>query len=114
MTKKTLAASLFRSVAFLSAMLAFATARANVNCTGIPSATKVGEFGNQAEYLIVTISGRDYRLGPATDDRAKARLSLASAALVAGKTLALRFWAESDCDGASANRTVPESLQLVR
>ena len=87
---------------------------AAIECEGIPNRTKVGEFGAQEKYSYVSISGKDYRLGETVQDDTKARLALASTALVSDKNLLLRFYREPTCDSASANRTIPNSVQLVR
>ena len=59
------------------------------------------------------ISSKDYRLGRADDDYAKARMSVASAALVSGKILKIRFWNYTTCDDAANERAIPNSVQLV-
>lgn len=85
-----------------------------VNCSGIPDTVKMGEFGGQEAYAIVRIGGRDYRLGLATDDATKVRVSLAQTALTADKTLLLRFFGAASCDDASTNNSIPNSTHLVR
>ena len=93
---------------------------AGVNCSGEVTTTKVGEYGAQETYLIVNIKDsngvkRDYRLGKYSgDDPAKARLSLATAALVASKNLMLRFYSYSDCGTASSERAIPNSTYLLK
>ena len=86
---------------------------AAVNCSGIPSAVKMGEYGLQEAYIITTINGKDYRLGKFDDDGAKIRLSIAQSALLAEKEVVLRFYDEVSCDNASTNKTIPNSTQLV-
>jgi hypothetical protein len=95
-------------------MLLSTASFAQTNCVGIPQAAKVGEYGAQEGYLIVTLNNLDFRLGPVDDPSAKARLAVATAALAAGKPLMLRFFGESDCASASAARTVPSSTQVLQ
>ncbi|OWQ91844.1 hypothetical protein CDN99_05585 [Roseateles aquatilis] len=94
--------------------LASTPALAETNCTGIPQATKVGEYGAQEGYLIVTLNNMDFRLGPANDSGAKARLAVVTAALAANKQVMLRFFEYGDCAGASAARAVPNSTQILQ
>jgi len=85
-----------------------------VDCYGVPSFVKMGEYGNQEAYIIIRVKDKDYRLGIATDDNAKIRLSIAQSALMADKEVKLRFWHYTSCDDASANRAIPNSFQLVK
>lgn len=87
--------------AILLLTFAATNALASVNCSGVPQATKVGEFGNQEGYLIVTVNNLDFRLGPISDQAARSRLALATTALAANKNLLLRFWDPyNDCASA--------------
>lgn len=91
------------------------SALGSVNCIGVPTATKVGDYGNQEGYLIVTINNLDFRLGPLDDQGAKSRLALATAALAAEKPLMLRFFDPYfDCTSASSNRAIPNSTQILQ
>ena len=58
---------------------------ADTNCIGVPQVTKVGEYGAQEPYLIVTLNNLDFRLGPVEDPGAKARLAVTTAALASGR-----------------------------
>lgn len=90
-------------------------ADAAVNCIGVPHAVKVGEYGNQEGYLIVTINNLDFRMGPATNDQvAKARLALAMTAITSNKSLLIKFWDYTDCAVASAAGANPNSVQLLQ
>gem|GEM_PF-5399752 len=86
---------------------------ATVYCVGVPSVVKVGETGKQESYLIVRVEGKDYRLGIATDDLAKSRFALATSAVVSKSRLILSFYAETSCEDASVNTTIPTSVQLA-
>ncbi|UDF35478.1 UNVERIFIED_ORG: hypothetical protein LHJ69_23520 [Shinella sp. XGS7] len=92
------------------------TAFAQVNCIGVPQATKVGEIGAQEPYFIVNIDGLDYRLGAISDDpAAKARLAQATVAMTTGKRLMLRYWLpHTTCSGASEVRAIPNSVQVLQ
>lgn len=91
------------------------TAGAAVNCTGVPQAAKVGEYGNQEGYLIATVNNLDFRLGLATNDQvAKSRLTLAMMAMASNKALLIKFWDYTDCAAASAAGANPNSVQLVQ
>lgn len=95
-------------------LLFSASVLGSVNCIGVPSATKVGDFGNQESYLIVTLNNLDFRLGLVDDQAAKARLALATAALAGEKSLLLRFFDPYvDCSTASANHAIPNSTQVL-
>lgn len=85
-----------------------------VDCMGIPTVVKMGEYSAQEAYAIVRINSKDYRLGKPTDDNVKARMSLAQTALVADKNLMLRFYNVSSCDVASSERRTPNSVQLLK
>jgi hypothetical protein len=90
-------------------------ANAAINCIGVPYATKVGEYGAQESYLIVTVNNLDFRLGSNSgDDSAKARLALATTALTANKQLLLKFFDYADCSSASTAKVVPNSVQLIQ
>ncbi|MBT9494363.1 MAG: hypothetical protein IV107_18910 [Paucibacter sp.] len=92
-----------------------ASASSAVNCVGLPQAVKVGEFGAQEGYLIVTINNLDYRLGPVDDPSAKVRVVIALTAIANNKPLVLRFWdPHSDCNSVSFNRVVPNSTQVLQ
>jgi hypothetical protein len=96
-------------------LLASMPVLASVNCAGVPTATKVGEFGAQESYLIVTINNLDFRLGLVDDQGAKARFAIATAALAADKALLLRFFDPySDCTSASTNKAIPSSTQILQ
>lgn len=86
---------------------------ADVTCIGVPQAVKVGEYGAQELYLIVTLNGMDYRLGTADDPWAKARLALVTSAFISTKTLVLKFWLSLDCNAASLNHDIPNSVRLT-
>lgn len=86
---------------------------AAVNCAGVPSTVKMGEYGIQEAYIITTINGRDYRLGRYDEDGAKIRLSLVQSALLADKEVVFRFYDEISCVNASTNKTIPNSTQLI-
>ena len=85
-----------------------------VDCHGTPSFVKMGEYGAQESYVIVRINDKDYRLGKASDDATKIRLSIAQTALVTDKEVKLRFYREDSCSAASAKRVTPNSFQLVK
>lgn len=103
-----------KSIVLAAFLLSAPCAFGAVNCVGVPQNVKVGEFGNQEGYLIVTINGLDFRLGPIGDSGAKSRLALASVALAANKPLMLRFWDPyADCNSASTAYAIPDSTQIV-
>lgn len=104
-----------KAILVLACALASGGAIASVHCTGVPQAAKVGEFGAQEEYFIVTLNGLDFRLGPISDQGARSRMAVATAAVAANKTLLLRFWDPySDCSVASSARAIPNSVQLLQ
>jgi hypothetical protein len=74
----------------------------------------MGEYGAQESYVITNIGGKDYRLGKPDDDAVKMRASIVQTALVAEKAIILRFYGESTCATASSNRTIPNSVQLIK
>jgi hypothetical protein len=74
----------------------------------------MGEFGAQEEFVIVRIGSMDYRLGLPSEDATKIRLSIVQSAILAEKQVKLRFWLPSTCEQASAERLVPNSVQLIR
>lgn len=91
------------------------SAFSSVNCIGVPQATKVGEFGAQESYLIATVNNLDFRLGQLTDQGARSRLAIATAALAANKPLLLRFWDPyNDCSAASNAQAIPNSTQILQ
>ncbi len=92
------------------------TASASVDCMGTPQNVKVGDYGIQESYFIVTIGGVDYHLGSiAHDPAAKSRYATAMAALLSNKPLMLRFYDPyTMCNDASVARAVPNSVQLVQ
>lgn len=87
---------------------------AAVDCKGLPDIVKMGEYGAQEAYSIVRINNLDFRLGQAEDDFTKARLSLATTALVADKEILLKFYNSSTCQEASSQRKTPNSVQLIK
>ena len=95
-------------------LLSMTSTFAATDCVGVPQATKVGEYGAQEPYLIVTLNNLDFRLGPSDDASAKARLAVATAALAANKPVMLRFFYHGDCATASADRAIPNSTQMLR
>ncbi len=104
-----------KSVLIAISGLVSTTAFASVDCLGVPQATKVGEYGAQEGYLIVTVNNLDFRLGPTDDASAKSRLAIATAALAANLRLVLRFYDPyNDCTSASANRAIPNSTQVLQ
>ena len=81
----------------------------------ISLAVKVGEFGSQEGYLIVTITNLDYRLGPIGDASATARYATAMAAMAANKPIMLRFWDPyNTCTSASTAFAIPNSVQILQ
>lgn len=87
---------------------------AGVDCIGVPLNLIMGDYGKQENYVIVNISGLEYRLGVPSDDKTKVRLSLAQTALVADKRLKLKFYAADTCEKAANERVVPNSVQLLK
>ncbi|OCH47772.1 hypothetical protein [Vibrio cyclitrophicus] len=87
---------------------------ASVDCIGVPLNLIMGDYGKQENYVIVNISGLEYRLGVPSDDKTKVRLSLAQTALVADKRLKLKFYAADTCEKAANERVVPNSVQLLK
>lgn len=101
--------------ALLFWMLCVLPSVAAINCTGIPSAIKVGEFGSQEGYLIVSMNNLDFRLGLINDPAAKARFAVLTAAIVANIPVLLRFWDPySTCSDASAAYAIPNSVQVLQ
>lgn len=84
------------------------------DCDGVPVAVKMGEFGGQEPYAIVRVNGYDYRLGLPSDDAMKMRFSLIQTDMLAGYKVRIRFWAADTCPQASADRLIPNSVQLVK
>ena len=64
-----------------------------VECQGVPTAVKMGEYGGQESLIFVKIDELDFSLGRYDDPQAKFRISLAQSALVAGREMLLRFYA---------------------
>ncbi|CAK3815953.1 MULTISPECIES: hypothetical protein [Vibrio] len=87
---------------------------AAIDCVGKPVSVIMGDYGRQEDYVIVHISGLEYRLGVPSDDKTKARLSLAQTALVADKRLKLKFYAADTCEKAANERVIPNSVQLLK
>ncbi len=84
------------------------------DCTGVPSAVKMGEYGNQEAYVIVRIGDVDYRLGRFDDDAAKVRLTIVQSALMSQEQVKLRFFNVNTCGEASSNKEIPNSTQIIK
>ena len=106
--------NIIKLITFLGVILFSINALASINCSGVPSVVKMGEFGAQESYVIVRIGGKDYRLGKPADDATKMRAAIVQTALVADKQVALRFYSEESCDTAASNRAIPNSVQLIK
>jgi hypothetical protein len=91
----------------------FSCAAQAADCYGVPEAVKMGEYGAQEAYVIVSMGAKDYRLGRYDAEGTKIRLSLVQTALVAEKQIKLRFWNTDSCDLASENKSIPNSVQLL-
>lgn len=89
-------------------------AKAVVDCYGVPTVLKMGEYGSQEAYVIVRVEGKDFRLGKPTDASTMVRMSTAQSALIANLQVKLRFYGEVSCDAASSSKTIPNSIQLIR
>lgn len=85
-----------------------------VDCYGITSFVKMGEYVDQESYIIVRINDKGYRLGKASDDATNIQLSIAQTALVTDKEVKLRFYSVDSCSAVSENRATPNSFQLVK
>lgn len=101
-------------VIFTAIMILSFKSTAAIDCYGIPSFVKMGEYGAQESYVIVRLGDNDYRLGHVSDDATKIRVSIAQTALVTDKEVKLRFYDEKSCSAASINKAIPNSFQLVR
>ena len=63
-----------------------------VDCTGVPSVVKMGEYGAQEAYVIVRINDLYFRMGKPIDNAVKARKNLAQSALIANHQIKLRLY----------------------
>lgn len=104
-----------RNVFIINILLCAGNSVAAVNCIGVPSSTKVGEFGAQESYLIVSVGGLDFRLGLLDDQGAKLRFAIANIALSQNKNILLKFYNPYvDCGAASVDRVIPNSVQIIQ
>jgi len=71
-----------KKLATFAFLVLFSHMAVAVDCTGVPSVVKMGEYGAQEAYVIVRINDLDFRMGKPADDAVKARMSLAQSALM--------------------------------
>lgn len=92
-------------------------ALADVTCAFVPTVVTQGAYGGRETNTFVCGHGSDwncYNLGLGNDPFAKNRLAIATAAVVSSQEIRLLFYAESSCENARANQTVPNATWLRR
>lgn len=92
-------------------------ALADVTCAFVPTVVTQGAYGGREANIFVCGHGSDwncYNLGLGNDPLAKNRLAVATAAVVSSQEIRLLFYAESSCENARANQTVPNATWLRR
>ena len=102
-------------IIFLFCLLYSVNTFASVNCSGTPSTVWAGAHGPapaEHSFWVSFKEGGNYYIGRVTDDLAKARFSMLQTALVAEKTVLLRFYHHSTCLEASQEKAVPTSASF--
>jgi hypothetical protein len=103
--------------ASLLVALSSSVALADVTCAFVPTVVTQGAYGGHEAKTFVCGHGSDwncYNLGLGNDPFAKNRLAIATAAVVSSQEIRLMFYAESSCENARANQTIPNSTWLRR